>query len=303
MNNFISIQAPAKVNLNLFVKCISSNGLHFLKSHVCFLELTDHIHIRNEMQDTFCQTSKNKLLLLDSNNNLIVKTINMFRNYTNWNQNFKVILDKKIPIGAGLGGGSADAAATLILLRKLYNAKKKSNQKVKQASLYEIAIKLGSDVPACLKSRDLIINGFGEKLISCKIPSNYYFLIINPNIQLSTEEVFTRYKQNTLNKEDNFNTDFENIKIFNSLLSSSISLVPQISFILSELKNTTNIVSCGMTGSGSTCFGIFRNPQDIKSFLVKFSEITKKPFYIWYGRKKNYNFNRITNSKVLEKNL
>ena len=303
MNCFKSIKAPAKLNLNLFVRGKSSNGLHLLESHVCFLELTDQIFIRYDLQDVFCQLTKNISLRVDSKDNLILNTINIFRHYTNWNQNFKIILDKKIPIGAGLGGGSANAAACLILLKNLYNGEKKNKVKIKMSCLFKMALKLCSDVPAFLKSRDLILKGFGEKLSVCNIPSNYYFLLINPNIKLSTKKVFEKYKLNDTDKNNNFNINFENIIIYNSLLSSAISLVPEISFVLSKFKKINNIVTYGMTGSGSTCFGIFNNLNDIKGFLTKFNQITDKQYYIWYGKKKNYSFNRITSSKVLENNV
>lgn len=301
MNSFKSIQAPAKLNLNLFITGKSSNGLHLLNSHICFLELTDQIFIRSNSQDVFYQLSNSKSLLIDPDNNLILNTIDVFRRYTNWKQNFKVILDKKIPIGAGLGGGSADAAATLILLKHLHNIDKNNKEKIKQSALYKIALSLGSDVPACLKSRDLILSGFGEKLQNCNIPNNYYFLLINPNIHLSTKDVFTHYKKNKI--QDNHSINFANLQIYNSLLSSAIFLVPEISNIIIELKKAKNIITFGMTGSGSTCFGIFKNIEDIKIFLGKFNEIIKIPYYTWYGAKKNYSFNRITNSKVLENNF
>ena len=301
MNSFKSIQAPAKLNLNLFITGKSSNGLHLLNSHICFLELTDQIFIRNNLQDVFYQMSNNKSLLINPDNNLILSTIDVFRRYTNWKQNFKVILDKKIPIGAGLGGGSADAAATLILLKHLHNIDKNNKEKIKQSALYKIALSLGSDVPACLKSRDLILSGLGEKLQNCNIPNNYYFLLINPNIHLSTKDVFTHYEKNKI--QNNHSINFANLQIYNSLLSSAIFLVPEISNIIIELKKAKNIITCGMTGSGSTCFGIFKNIDDIKTFLGKFNKNIKIPYYTWYGGKKNYSFNRITNSKVLENNF
>ena len=301
MNSFKSIKAPAKLNINLFITGKSLNGLHFLKSHICFLELSDQIFIRNDAQDVFNQVTQNKSFMLDNKKNLILNAVNAFREYTNWKQNFNIILDKKIPIGAGLGGGSADAAATLILLKKLYNADKGVNKKIKQSSLYDIAFKLGSDVPACLKSKDLILSGLGEKLKRCFIPNNYYFLLINPNIKLSTKEVFKRYKVGIENYD--LDISFEKITVFNSLLSSAISLVPEIYYILSKLKITNNIITYGMTGSGSTCFGIFKNLQDIKQFLIKFNQITDRHYFIWYGKKKNYSLDRITSSKVLENNV
>lgn len=303
MSNFYSIDAPAKLNLNLFITGINNEGLHLLKSHICFLELKDKIFIRYNLNDEFYQCSKDNSFLINSNNNLILNAINLFREHTSWHKNFKVFLDKKIPIGAGLGGGSADAAATLIILRNLYNRENNNHKKISIQLLFDLAIKLGSDVPACLKSRDLLLSGCGDKITPTQIPENYYFLLINPNLHLSTKEVFDEYKSGIINQVLNPDIYFENIKIFNSLLNSAISLASPISDILLHLKNAPNIVASGMTGSGSTCFGIFKNVNDIKIFLKNFNQITNNSFFIWYGEKKNYSFNRVTVSKVLENKL
>ena len=303
MNNFQCIDAPAKLNLNLFITGINNKGLHLLKSHVCFLELSDKIYIKHYFKDEFHQTSKNRSFLVNPNDNLILDAIKAFTLHTNWNQKFKVVLNKKIPIGAGLGGGSADAAATLILLSNLYNNNKDIKYKITLASLFKIAVSLGSDVPACLKSQDLLLEGYGEKLTNINIPEGYYFLLLNPNLNLSTKAVFDQYKNNSKDKFQDPNLYFENIKIYNSLISSAIILAPSISLILSNLKIIPNITAYGMTGSGSTCFGIFKNFRELNIFKEKFNKILDKPFFIWEGKKKNYRFNRVTNSKVLENNF
>ena len=303
MSNFYSIDATAKLNLNLFITGTNSKGLHLLKSHICFLKLKDQILIKYNLNDEFYQLSKDKAFLIDPNKNLIIDALNLFRKYTCWDKKFKICLDKKIPIGAGLGGGSADAAATLIILRNLYNRDNNTHNKINRQLLFDLAIKLGSDVPACLKSRDLLLNGYGEKITHTKIPENYYFLLINPYLHLSTKEVFNEYKNGIINHTLNTDIYFENIKIFNSLLNSAMSLASPISDILLHLKNAPNIVASGMTGSGSTCFGIFKNVNDIKIFLKSFNQITKNSFFIWYGEKQNYSFNRVTVSKVLENKL
>jgi len=215
-----------------------------------------------------------------------------------WNKKFEIFLDKKIPIGAGLGGGSADAAAILILLRNLYNREKKQN-KLAFSKIFEIGDELGSDVPACLISKDLKLKGYGKELEKNKIPNNYYYLIINPNIQLSTKAVFKTFSECADLRNETKYMFFENIKIYNSLLLSAISLAPQISNILKKLKKMPDITAYGMTGSGSTCFGIFKNLDDI-SYI---SKIFKKEHFIWYGRKSNYNLNRVSSSKMLENNF
>ena len=93
---------------------------------------------------------------------------------------------------------------------------------------------------------------------------------------------------------------FGNINIHNSLLSSAIDLAPQISSVLSHLQKSKTITAYGMTGSGSTCFGIFKNINEIIKFLEFFNKQNNPNYFIWYGQKQNYNMNRIRTSKTLE---
>jgi 4-diphosphocytidyl-2-C-methyl-D-erythritol kinase len=299
MNKYYSIVAPAKLNLNLFITGKKKNGYHFLKSDVCFLELTDTIYMKASNQDIFYQNKTIDSLTIDPIDNLILEATNQFRLLTNWDIKFEVYLDKKIPIGAGLGGGSTDAASTLILLRKLFNNEHK-DKKIDLSTLYKIGIKLGSDVPACLESKDLRLEGFGNRLKRIKIVNGYYFLLINPNIHLSTKDVFNNYSNSKIIENTILDTTFENLNIHNSLLSSAIDLAPEIFNILLHLQESNNIITYGMTGSGSTCFGIFKNLNDISIFLKSFNKDNNSSYFIWYGKKKNYNLNRVRTSKTLE---
>lgn len=299
MNKYYSIIAPAKLNLNLFIKGKNKNGYHLLESDICFLELTDKIYIKKSNKDLFNQSKTPNNFNIDPNDNLIFKAINQFRILTKWNIKFEVYLDKKIPIGAGLGGGSADAASTLILLRNLYN-KEHNIKKIDVSTLYKIGIDLGSDVPACLHSKDLRLGGYGNKITRTKVMNNYYFLLINPKINLSTREVFQQYDASNSNESNIPDLRFGNINIHNSLLSSAIDLAPQISSVLSHLQKSKTITAYGMTGSGSTCFGIFKNINEIIKFLEFFNKQDNPNYFIWYGQKKNYNMNRIRTSKTLE---
>ena len=299
MNKYYSINAPAKLNLNLFIKGKNKDGYHLLESDICFLELTDKIYIKKSNKDLFNQSKTPNNFNIDPNDNLIFKAINQFRILTKWNIKFEVYLDKKIPIGAGLGGGSADAASTLILLRNLYN-KEHNIKKIDVSTLYKIGINLGSDVPACLHSKDLRLGGYGNKITRTKVMNNYYFLLINPKINLSTREVFQQYDASNSNESNIPDARFGNINIHNSLLSSAIDLAPQISSVLSHLQKSKTITAYGMTGSGSTCFGIFKNINEIIKFLEFFNKQDNPNYFIWYGQKKNYNMNRIRTSKTLE---
>ena len=295
MNKKYFIEAPAKLNLNLTIKKMSNNSLHFLESDICFLELTDTLFFQFSNEDDFAQDISDKTLIIDPNDNLILRALKEFRSLTNWSKYFSIYLHKKIPIGAGLGGGSADAAATLILLRKLFNRETKTN-KVSKNTLFEIGKKLGSDVPACIESKDLKLKGYGDKVFRNKVPDGFYFLIINPNIKLSTRDVFN-YFDNSPKKDIEASSIFwKDININNSLLSAAVNMAPEISHIINKLENSKNIIAYGMTGSGSSCFGIFKNLNDLKNSLIYFNT----NLFTWAGKKKNYNLNRISYSKVLE---
>jgi 4-diphosphocytidyl-2-C-methyl-D-erythritol kinase len=295
LNKNYYIKAPAKLNLNLTVKKWSNNGLHFLESDICFLELTDTLSFQFSNKDIFTQDISNKTLIVDPKDNLILRALKEFRNLTNWRKFFSIYLQKKIPVGAGLGGGSADAAATLILLRKLFNNETKTN-KVSKNTLFEVGKTLGSDVPACIESKDLKLKGYGDKIFRNKFHDDFYFLIINPNIQLSTKDIFIYFDDMKNNKIERTNIFWDNINIQNSLLKPAIKLAPEISSIINSLANSKKIVAYGMTGSGSSCFGIFKNLNDINASLKYFN----KRYFIWFGKKKNYSLNRVCYSKVLE---
>jgi len=295
LNKNYYIKAPAKLNLNLTVKKWSNNGLHFLESDICFLELTDTLSFQFSNKDIFTQDISNKTLIVDPKDNLILRALKEFRNLTNWRKFFSIYLQKKIPVGAGLGGGSADAAATLILLRKLFNNETKTN-KVSKNTLVEVGKTLGSDVPACIESKDLKLKGYGDKIFRNKFHDDFYFLIINPNIQLSTKDIFIYFDDMKNNKIERTNIFWDNINIQNSLLKPAIKLAPEISSIINSLANSKKIVAYGMTGSGSSCFGIFKNLNDINASLKYFN----KRYFIWFGKKKNYSLNRVCYSKVLE---
>jgi len=294
MSIYYKISAPAKLNLNLFVGDKLLDKLHFLQSDMCFLKLIDEIYLKFSKDDAFFQSRRNSYMI-NPRKNLILKAIKKFRSYTNWNKKFEIYLNKNIPIGAGLGGGSADAAATLVLLRKLFNIDKNYN-KIPISKIFQIGSELGSDVPSCIMSKDLQLRGYSKEIRRKKFPNNYYFLIIHPNFELSTKSVFKQYSyfKNFNNKSNKI--FFENIEIYNSLLLPAISLAPKIIDVLDNLKKIPNIVAYGMTGSGSTCFGIVKSLKDIPNLNKYFNN----KYFIWFGQKTDYNLNRVSCSKVLE---
>ena len=289
MKKSISLIAPAKLNLNLSVKDKLKNGYHSLESDVCFLDLYDVINIEISNLNKIKISDKSTFILKDES--ILLKTLNYFnREFKNKNK-FKVTLKKNIPIGAGLGGGSSDSATLLLGLRYFYNRNPHNSKKITLTKLKEIGLKIGSDVPACIVGKSLKLSGIGEKLEKIYVPKNYKFLLIYPNRTLSTKLVFDNFDFRT---EKYLNPMYFNkIKIYNSLKFVSQSIEPEIKKILKTLKSFEKIVAFGMSGSGSSCFGIFKSYKD----FINDKEFKKlnfnKNYFIWHGNKKEFGYNRI----------
>ena len=223
----MKIQAPAKLNLSLEVMGKRPDGYHLLESDVVFLNLYDELHF---------EIAPKLELNSDIENNIIIKAANALDS----KKGAKITLTKRIPMGAGLGGGSADAAATLVALNKLWGLNFPNNQ------LYEIALKLGADVPVCLyahleSANSAHFSGIGEVITKFTAPE-YFYLLVNPNIHLATKDVF-----NQLKGRDNF-------------VEAATELAPEIGKVL-DFLNSQNPVFARMTGTGSTCFAVFESMQ------------------------------------------
>ena len=288
MKYSVYLIAPAKLNLNLYVKEKLDNGYHSLNSDICFLDLYDEIIIKPSNLNKIKVSNKSTFFFKEEN--ILSKTLNYFNSEFKNQNKFNITLKKNIPIGAGLGGGSSDSATLLLGLRYFYNINSSHSKKITLKKLKEIGLKIGSDVPACIMGRSLQLSGIGEKLKKISVEKNYKFLLIYPNKILSTKQVFNNFNfEKVKTRKAMF---FNKIKIFNSLENVSQSIEPEIKKILNILKSFEKIIAFGMSGSGSCCFGIFKNSKDLindKEFLRLKS---KNNYFIWHGNKKEFGYNR-----------
>ena len=289
MTNSISLIAPAKLNLNLYVKDKLENGYHSLESDICFLDLHDEINLELSNFNRIKLSDKSTYILKDKN--ILSKTLNYFNKEFKNDNKFNITLKKNIPIGAGLGGGSSDSATLLLGLRYFYNRNPYNSKKITVKKLKEIGLKIGSDVPACIMGNSLKLCGIGEKLRKIYVAENYKFLLIYPNKKLSTKNVFNKFSFKNVKKTKPMY--FNKIRIFNSLDFTSQSIEPEIKNILNILKSFEKIIAFGMSGSGSSCFGIFRKSQDFLNDKNFEKLKSKKDYFIWHGNKKEFGYNRI----------
>ena len=255
-------EAKSKINISLNLIGKKENNFHQILSFICFSNLSDQLILRkSDFFDYEIHSSFEKITFKDD---LIFKTIETLKKYLRLTDlpPFKLILKKNIPLGSGLGGGSADSAALIRILNNFLNLK------LSKIDMMNIGAEIGSDIPACIISKPLIAYGRGEKILELDYNNVYNLLIIYPSINISTKEIFnliniTDFKdknlletRNWIEKNSGINSyDFFR-KFSNDLQNVVINKYPIISDILNSL-NKKNAIFAAMTGSGSACFGIF----------------------------------------------
>lgn len=269
--------APAKINLSLDILKKRKDGYHELKMIMQTVSLYDEISI--EKNNKICIDSNKKNIPLN-NKNLAWKAAELFFENTKIKGGCSIYLKKNIPDGAGLGGGSSDAATVLLALNNIYETNL-SNEK-----LIKISTKIGADVPFFIIKGTCLAEGIGEKLTKIENNTNPYILIYKPDFSISTKWA---YENVNLNNKPKYNienivknlmkSDYKFEGIFNYLEYVSISKYPEIETIKNKMKSL-GATSSLMSGSGSSVFGIFDDEikakkalesfEKNKTFLVKF---------------------------------
>jgi len=197
------------------------------------INLFDLIKIKKAPQNVI--TSNVKI-----ENNTILKAVNLMKEQFGIKDNFKIKLRKRIPIGAGLGGASCNAASIIMALNKMYNLK------LAKEKLISLAITIGSDVPFCLFNRPSIVSGIGQKINfinNLAIVPKHLYLYLN-NINVSTKVIFDNFTSNG-NRQSIIKN--KQINYFNDLTNITINQYPQLRIYTEQTK-------LFMTGSGSTFF-------------------------------------------------
>lgn len=254
----LSIKSFAKINIGLNVISKRDDGFHNLQTIFFPLSLHDLITIKKSNQFTF--TSNDKSLVKDENN-LIIKAHNLMKK-TFWeNLNCEIHLQKNIPIGAGLGGGSSNAASVLKGLNELFSLNADS------LKLLSIALELGSDVPLFLEKLPAYAESRGEKLFPIKLNVQGFLLIVNPGIHISTKFVFSRITPKSPSKSlkdliVNNQIKFEDLIKYasNDFEEIVFEEFPEIKEIKDRMIQFGSKLSL-MTGTGSTVFGFFDDEE------------------------------------------
>ena len=267
----VMMTAPAKVNLTLHITGRRDDGYHFLESLVVFTAFGDELQLQSghhdklELSGPFADTTG------DVSTNVCLHALQMFRDAGGTLDPVHIRLQKHIPVGAGLGGGSSDAAAVL----RYANAITPTPLPV--STLHDIAQRLGADVPVCLDGKAAVMRGIGEDLTAVTPAPTGHILLARPDVMLSTPEVFLAFKASgrAVSAPSDQMTGMESLMAGrNDLQDAAISLCPEVGNLLDVITSLADghfrrQGVARMSGSGSACFALFETAQTCQDAAAK----------------------------------
>lgn len=268
----MNIKSNAKINLSLKVLGRRENGYHDLEMINLPLELHDTLEIAllpKEVPDTFITCDDIRLNSLRAN--LCHKAIEAMREHYKFKQNFRIHIHKEIPFAAGLGGGSSNAAATMLAVNSLLKLKATTEE------LCEIGLKLGADVPFFIINKPSKVMGIGEIIEPIKVKKKYHCIIVKPEKGLLTSEVYA-----ACDNSQKHHIDTEKIiqglregndllieeNMGNDLMPVAEKMLPDVGEIYSLLRKNGFGIAC-MSGSGSSLFALTSDAKKAKDVYHK----------------------------------
>ena len=258
--NTISLKAPAKINLFLEILGKRDDGYHEIETIMQEIDLADNLQFE-EIQEGVKLECNDKSIPLNQDN-LVCKAANLILKECGIKKGVSINLEKKIPVGAGLGGGSSDAATTLKALNSLWGVG------LNDGELMELAAKLGSDIPFFIKGKTSICSGRGEKISPVEVRNKMNFLILFPRVHISTETIYKNLKIDLTKKRKDVSFFLDALKysesvgigklLFNRLEEVIFATYPD----LLQVKHSLEFFDfCGLSisGSGSAFFGLCKD--------------------------------------------
>ena len=251
----MKILSPAKINLFLHITGKRPDGYHDLVTIMCCVSLYDTISLTTRVKKTTVSCSNPEVP--EDETNIAFKAADLFFNRLNRQEGVKITIKKEIPVAAGLGGGSSNAAAVFLGLNRCYG------YPFSLDDLMAMGISIGADVPFFLFGKPALAKGIGEKLEALKGLLSYKVLLVYPGFGVSTAEIYKKFdfgltkckkklKQSLLEKQT-FNAAYD---LYNDLENVVVSTHPEIIAVKEALLNH-GALGALMSGSGSTVFGLF----------------------------------------------
>lgn len=253
--------AHAKVNLWLNVVGRRDDGYHLLDSLVAFVDLADQVEARPDHRLSLGLDGPLAGALAGEADNLVLKAARLLADRAGVAPRAAIRLIKHVPVAAGLGGGSADAAAALRELIELWRVA------LPEEELFDLAAQLGADVPMCLAGRTAFVSGIGERLTWAPPLPECAVLLVNPGVALPTRDVFSARRSafSPTRPAPRAWKDLAELAAVladrgNDLAAAAISLAPVIEQSL-EALGRTGARHAAMSGSGATCYALYDSPE------------------------------------------
>jgi len=251
--------APAKVNLSLRVTGRRADGYHELDSLIAFADFGDRITVAPAPELSLAIEGPFASLLRDEPDNLVLRAARRLAHHAGVPPEARIVLDKRLPVAAGIGGGSADAAATLAALVELWGLD------LDAAALGGLALALGADVPICLHGRAAFVGGIGEAIVPAPPLPPAWLVLVNPGTPLSTAAVFQTGPAIATEAPPRWtDAPADAVALARRLAASANDLepparriCPEIDEVLARLVALPGALLARMSGSGATCFGLF----------------------------------------------
>ena len=269
----IHLEAYAKINLTLDIVGRREDGYHLLSSVMQSVSLADTLILTKQPRGITI-TSDNLDLPTDERN-ICWSAAQAFYDFTQLTGGVEIVIKKRIPLAAGIGGGSADAAAVLQGLNRLYGA----NLKLEQ--LQELGLTVGADVPFCLQGGTCLVEGIGEKVSKLPAFPKATLVLVKPKCSVFTAQVFRELKPKFYGRKSTqvltelLEKQQELPKLAtvleNTLESVTKDLVPEVDFWKRRLLDH-GALGALMSGSGPTVFGVFPQEAQAQQFLAKFQD-------------------------------
>ena len=275
--------APAKVNLCLQIGRKRADGYHELASIVGFTEFGDSLTIKISDTDqlVLCgQFSAN--IDIKTSENLVMRAIQTLRDHKHNIPPLEITIDKQIPVGGGLGGGSSDAATTFLGLNEIFNLN------ISKTNLSDMALEIGADIPVCLNRHFVIMRGVGDNITTLSDSGlsdsglSNYIVLANPNSILNTRNVFKEFDKNTSQENPEWLTENQDLTQLliggNNLQESALKIYPEIGLLLNTMETLyprdrkIGLSSVQMSGSGASCFALFEDKKTADMFCRKMQQ-------------------------------
>lgn len=254
----VTVFAPAKINLYLHVAGRRPDGYHLLDSLIAFAGIGDTIRAEPAERLSLSVDGPTAALLPEAGDNIVLMAARILADRAGVTTGAALHLTKRLPVAAGIGGGSADAAAALIALSRLWNVT------LPEPEMMALALALGADVPVCLAGRPMAVSGIGERMVPAPTLPASWLVLVNPMEPLSTPAVF-KARTGGFSGHAPLETmpgDAAGLACLlaerrNDLTAAATSLVPAIGEALALIAASPGCLLGRMSGSGATCFGLF----------------------------------------------